>query len=258
MVRAAGLYPAGSRFESWLPYHSVVPAVDGCRVWTTLDCVGASAPRSRGFAPARSGARTPPCQRRPAATNASHLNGRAMISARLRPCGARHPRADVAFRSPQATPDPRHRRRCRAGRSRRRRRSDRARRGRRPHGRSGRDHGSAGDVQPAAHRRPTPSPTLEPTASPTPEPSRTPIPQLVPLATPTPKRGPRDEPLPQGRLREPGDEGAVHACGDADHAEHHPLEGRPVRRVPEAARHSRPAAVADEVRRQRAARLGGG
>src|SRR6185369_8621550 len=26
---------------------------NGCRAWTTLDCVGASAPRSRGFAPAR-------------------------------------------------------------------------------------------------------------------------------------------------------------------------------------------------------------
>ena len=26
MVRAAGLYPAGSRFESWLPYHPTHPS----------------------------------------------------------------------------------------------------------------------------------------------------------------------------------------------------------------------------------------
>jgi hypothetical protein len=57
-VRAAGLYPAGSRFESWLPYQRP-PA------WTPIAALAVCAPRSRTVGCARSGARPPPCPRRP-------------------------------------------------------------------------------------------------------------------------------------------------------------------------------------------------
>src|SRR6476619_6640286 len=47
--------------------------VNGCRARTTLDCVGPCAPRSRTLKCARLRCSRPPCQPRPAATNAVAL-----------------------------------------------------------------------------------------------------------------------------------------------------------------------------------------
>ena len=94
--------------------------------------------------------------------------------------------------------------------------------------------------QPSA--RPTPAPTAGPTPTPSPTPP-TPHPAARAASDADAGSGPRDEPLPEGRLRQPGDEGPVRQRGDADHAQHH----RPQRTIDRPRTQARLDALAEEL-----------
>ena len=202
-VRAAGLYPAGSRFESWLPYQQPRGAT------AATSCVA----RHAMIAPH-------PSQRSPRPTA-----------------------SNVPDHTPQATPDPRRRRRHRAERRRACERGDRRRTpgratdrgGCRPHEPAlprhrGADRPASADRDPHADR----DPVTDAAANPDPD--------ARAVADPDARPGPRDEPLPQGRLRQPGHEGPVRQRGDADHAEHHRADGRSLGQDPGPPRQARGAA----------------